>query len=1174
MNRHHVIRQWGSLAVMTVSVILLIVSILSGQGHVDTESAAGELGRKVEHRMNILDSYIGLAKSLPVDEWMELPGLPEDMVVYRYVEDTLQSWAHQFPLRSDDLRARALVQRLGDSRGFLISPLSQVDEKLSYLNFGPKWYLVKRVQAAGSNLIAGLEVVNEFSSREPLNGINPLLEVNSRYSIQPISASTGSTVMIGGEPMFKLGADTMSDPDRHSPLLFWLAILFFILGTLQFLSSRPGWLRLVLVLAVQTLGIRWLYFYGRHLGNVSQIFSPLLYADGGFRYSLGAVVLVNLLVCSAVMSVYLCRWSFLRLSSRIKGKVLDVVFALSDVAAVIAIAIYLHKGFRSIVFNSEICLELFKLQLLDRYTTIVYVSFMLLSLTIPLLLEMLSPLLRHLFGLRYSIFSRPGRMIYAVSVAAYFVTASSVMGVSKEQGRVDVWANRLAMDRDISLEIQLRVVEEQIQRDPVIGALSLLDNSNELIRGRLANTHLVRVSQEYDIVPLILNGSAQQEALLRSRITEGSRLAPDSRFFYSTGADGHSRYTGIFTYYTQEGVSSSLMLTVEAKSNRGDRGYLSLLGISEPGRAVVPAEYSYAKYLEDRLVSFKGEYAYPTITSERLAAELLKSPSGVFNYAGYTHFYKAVAGDEMIIISREKTSIITFAVAGVLFAILAFLMLSLLTFRIRRARHTIRTSFYRNRINLVMYVALTITLVAMSLFSVYFVYRRNNADMQSIMTSRINTIQTMLQARMRNVQGQADLRSQDITTAVDRVGANLKCDVNLYTATGKLVMSTTPEVFDRRILGFRINEDAYKGIIYDHKRYVIQPETIRSIRYYALYAPLFNGEGEMVAIVSSPYTDQSYDLRTEALSHIAAVITVFLLLLLLTRFITVAVVDRIFRPLSEMSRKMAVGDVDRLEPIEYNQDDELTSLVQSYNRMVKDLSESTKRLAQAERDRTWTSMARQIAHEIKNPLTPIKLQLQMLMRMKASGNPKWQDKFDEASATVLDHVDVLADTAEAFSSLAKLSSEDNVPIDLDALLKQEVSLFDSREDIEFTYYGLEGAEILGPKPQITRVLVNIITNAVQALSEVDDRKGKILLSVRNSEQDGYYDIVIEDNGPGVKEEDREKIFTPDFTTKSSGSGLGLAICRAIIERCQGTISCTKSFALGGACFTIKYPKLK
>ncbi|MBO7070078.1 MAG: HAMP domain-containing histidine kinase, partial [Bacteroidales bacterium] len=296
------------------------------------------------------------------------------------------------------------------------------------------------------------------------------------------------------------------------------------------------------------------------------------------------------------------------------------------------------------------------------------------------------------------------------------------------------------------------------------------------------------------------------------------------------------------------------------------------------------------------------------------------------------------------------------------------------------------------------------------------------------------------------------------------------------------------------------------------------------------------------------------------------------LLLLLTRFITAEVVERIFRPLSEMSRKMAVGDVDRLEHIEYDQEDELTSLVQSYNRMVTDLSESTRRLAQAERDRTWTSMARQIAHEIKNPLTPIKLNLQMLIRMKEAGNPKWESKFDVVSSTILEHVDVLADTAEAFSSLAKMSSETPVAIDLDALLKQEVSLFSSREDIDIRYLGLEGAQIEGPKPQVTRVLVNIITNAVQALEGRGD--GKILLSVRNSEQDGFYDIVVEDNGPGVKEEDREKIFSPEFTTKSSGSGLGLAICRAIIQRCQGTITCTKSFALGGASFIIRYPKLK
>lgn len=1171
MNKHHVIRQWFALAVVTVSVVLMLVSILSGQSHVNTDAAAEELGRRVEQRMDILDGFITQAGSQPAAEWMSLPGLPEDMVVYKYVEDTLQSWAHQFPLRSDDLRPSAMVQRLGDSRGFIVSPLTQVGEGLSYLNFGPKWYMMKSVQFNGFKLVAGLEVVNELNN-DPLNGINPRLRMNPRYSIQSISASAGSPVSVNGTPMFKLEADTASEPERHNPVLFWLAIVFFLLGSLQFLSSRPGWIRLAVVVIVQIAAIAGLYVYGRHLGGVSQLFSPLLYADGGFRYSLGAVVLVNLLVCALVMSLYLCRWSLLRVVRRRNSKALDAVLLALGLALVACIVLYLHAGFRSIGLNSEICLELFKIQLVDRYTAVVYVSFLLLSLTLPLILQMMSPLVRGLFGLRYDAFSRGSRMLFGIAVAAYFVSVSSVMGFRKEQGRVDVWANRLAMDRDITLEIQLRLVEEQIAGDQVIGALSVLDNSNELIRGRLANTHLVRVSQEYDIVPLILTASAAHENLYRSRITEGSRLAPDSRFFYSIGADGHSRYCGVFTYYMGSAGASSLMITVEAKSNRGDRGYLSLLGISEPGRAVLPPVYSYAKYLEDRLVSFKGEYAYPTVISSRLTQELLKNPDGHFSSAGYIHFYKAVMGDEVIVISRETTGWITFVVEAVLFAILAFLLLTLLTFRVRRARKSNHSTYYSNRINLVMYVSLTITLIVMSVFSVYFVYRRNNADRQSVMTSRINTIQSMLQGRMRNVYTIDDLRSQDISTAVDRAGANLKCDVSLYSATGKLVMSTTPEVFDRRILGFRINEDAYKGIIYDHKRYVVLPETIRSRHYYALYAPLFNGEGEMVAIVCSPYTDQSYDLRTEALSHIAAVITVFLLLLLLTRFITAEVVERIFRPLSEMSRKMAVGDVDRLEHIEYNQEDELTSLVQSYNRMVTDLSESTRRLAQAERDRTWTSMARQIAHEIKNPLTPIKLNLQMLIRMKEAGNPKWEDKFDVVSTTILEHVDVLADTAEAFSSLAKLSSETPVVIDLDALLRQEVSLFGSREDIDIKYLGLEGAQIEGPKPQVTRVLVNIITNAVQALEGRED--GKILLSVRNSEQEGFYDIVVEDNGPGVKEEEREKIFLPQFTTKSSGSGLGLAICRAIIQRCQGTITCTKSFALGGACFIIRYPKLK
>ena len=131
-------------------------------------------------------------------------------------------------------------------------------------------------------------------------------------------------------------------------------------------------------------------------------------------------------------------------------------------------------------------------------------------------------------------------------------------------------------------------------------------------------------------------------------------------------------------------------------------------------------------------------------------------------------------------------------------------------------------------------------------------------------------------------------------------------------------------------------------------------------------------------------------------------------------------------------------------------------------------------------------------------------------------------------------------------------------------------MFDNKDNIKFTYMGFEGVKVRGPRPQLTRVFVNIMVNAVQAIGEKPD--GQIVVSVRNSVRDGYYDIVFEDNGPGVSEENASKLFSPNFTTKNGGSGLGLAICRSVLETCGATISYQRSFSLGGACFTISYPK--
>ena len=1168
MSKQARIRLWAGVAVIAVALVLLAASLLSGQSHPDTASAAKELGTRVEKRVNLLEEYVNQALTSSPDAPFRLENLPEDMVLYRYREDTLQSWNHQFPIRNDDIRSRTVVQRLGDARGNTVSPLSALTSTLNYVNYGPKWFLAKSVREGEITVIAGLEVVNELNAGS-FNGVNPRFRLGDRYSVYPLTGSIGVPVVVNGAPVFKVTAEAAQNPERHDPLLFWISVLLLLGGTLLLLSVRPTIPLGGVVMAVQTAFIAGLYLYGQKLGQASQLFSPLLYADGAFFYSLGAVVLLNLLIVSAVLSLYLVRKRLLEWFRRKDSRWAEAVAIVLILGVLAAIGTYIHVTFKSIVFNSGICLELYKVNLLDRYTAVVYVSFLSVTLTLPLLMQLISPLLRSLLGLRYDIFSRTGRLVLSVVTAAYFVIASSYLGFQKEQNRVEVWANRLAMDRDIALEIQLRAAEGAIAADGVIGTLSVLENSYDLIRGRIANSYLTRVSQDYDISALVATPSPATDALFNERIRGGVRLSDNSHFFYSTGANGRARYSGLFTYYTPGYGSSSVLVLVESKSNRENRGYLSLLGLSEPGRVSLPPVYSYARYVSGHLVLYKGDYAYPTLFTESFRDVLGDLPKGHVTQEGYLHFIQAVSEDEQVVISREKTEVLNYIVEGVLFAIVAYLLLSLMAFRVRRRggeRH-----YFRTRISVVLYVSLILTLVAMAAFSVYFVYRRNNADMQNIMTSRITTLQSMLQGSFRGVTEESDLRSTAARTAIEQVGNDLKCDITLFTPDGRMVLSTTPEVYDRMIAGCRLSENAYYSIVREHRRYSIQPERMGNRRYYALYAPVMNAEGNMAAIVSTPYTEQSYDFENEALVHILSIITVFLLLLLLARVVAGEVIDRMFRPLSEMGRKMNVSDVDHLEYIVYDQEDEITSLVRAYNLMVHDLSDSTRQLAQAERDKAWSAMARQVAHEIKNPLTPIKLKLQMLIRMKQTGNPAWEEKFDEVSASVLEHIDILADTANEFSTFAKLYSEEPVRIDLDALVREEVSMFDAREDITFEYFGLEGAEVMGPKPQLTRVLVNLVTNAVQALEGRED--GRIRVSLRNSSKEGFYDIVVEDSGPGVKEENRVKLFTPDFTTKSHGTGLGLAICRNIVDRCGGEISYSKSFALGGACFTVRYPKL-
>jgi nitrogen fixation/metabolism regulation signal transduction histidine kinase len=332
----------------------------------------------------------------------------------------------------------------------------------------------------------------------------------------------------------------------------------------------------------------------------------------------------------------------------------------------------------------------------------------------------------------------------------------------------------------------------------------------------------------------------------------------------------------------------------------------------------------------------------------------------------------------------------------------------------------------------------------------------------------------------------------------------------------------------------------------------------------------------MVAIANVPYFTRSQDVTEATASTMSVIINIYLILLIAAVVIGTLISNSLSRPLVEIKERIERLALSGNRRIKYrNTGDELGVLIESYNKMVEDLEESTRQLAMNEREQAWKEMARQIAHEIKNPLTPMKLSIQYLMKLKEENVPGWETKLESVSKSLLEQIDTLSQTASEFSSFARFFSEEVTRIDLVALIEEQLELFDNREDLRFEFVRSEedgSAWVDGRRSQLARVLVNLITNAIQAIDSAGITDGHIRISLTSEqlEEAPAWRIDIDDNGPGVSEEDMAKLFTPNFTTKKTGTGLGLAICRSIIEQSQGTIGYSRS-NLGGARFTITLP---
>ncbi len=380
-----------------------------------------------------------------------------------------------------------------------------------------------------------------------------------------------------------------------------------------------------------------------------------------------------------------------------------------------------------------------------------------------------------------------------------------------------------------------------------------------------------------------------------------------------------------------------------------------------------------------------------------------------------------------------------------------------------------------------------------------------------------------------------------------------------------LLASSRPELYRASILDNRLSGEAFANTVLLRKDFFVSTEQVGTVTYAVGYKPLFV-DGRLAGVLAIPALYRQKEIDEELAQRNAFVLGAYALVFGLITIVGGILAGRIARPLRELTeaaREIGTGNLEvELKP---RSSDEVGMLVESFNQMAKELKRSRGELARAARESAWREMAKQVAHEIKNPLTPMKLSMQHLRQAFKDKKADREALLRKITQTVIDQIDVLSRIATEFSNFARMPERKFERLNVQALLRESITLFSEIKQIEFrSKFSDTDVEIVADRDEVRRVFINIIRNGVQAM----ERGGT--LTVESKMRDHRCLIRISDTGSGIPPEVRERIFEPNFSTKTDGTGLGLAIAQRIIHDLGGTIK-FESQVDKGTTFEIELP---
>ncbi|TAH17548.1 MAG: HAMP domain-containing protein [Cytophagales bacterium] len=738
---------------------------------------------------------------------------------------------------------------------------------------------------------------------------------------------------------------------------------------------------------------------------------------------------------------------------------------------------------------------------------------------------------------------------------------SAVLGAYSNyifENRMDIdnkakFANRILIGNDKLGEFLLNATIKKIKEDQIISTRMLSSLAPiDLVIQKVKKQHLDSYFDKYDINILLFNSNGQPynydlpyNTLFEKFNLEKYKTEVPQIYFINDLPANVKRYLA-FIDIDRKGVQvGKIIIDLTSKKVVPNSVYPRLFLDKKFADYYETINLSYAIYKDKKLWDSFGNFGYDKSFLNYFNDQ---DPESEVVVNDHRHFLvKGNEGKQVVVTSEIYPFKHIISNFSFLFLLLILFKLSFLLFYEWYYQH-VRIHFnFAGRIQLFLNAAFFLPLLLISVLIISILNSDNKNAIKDEYIKVAENVSVNLSNNLEEYQKNDASREQLLNRVTD-LARLTQTEINLYGSSGKLIGASQPLIYENGLLSELINPQALMQIIDEHQSRIMLTESIGSLEYNSVYASIKSNEGEILGIIGLPFFESQKESEVQIINVIATILNVFTFtfigLLVLSYFAS----HILTAPLRIITQRLRGTTLNvHNEPLEYKSDDEIGLLVGAYNKMLLQLEESKDALSKSEKESAWREMAKQVAHEIKNPLTPMKLTLQHIRRVIAENNPR----IDKSLETLLMQVDILSDIATSFSSFANMPIPQNEEFEIVEVIQQTVQLYENDSNAKILMNIPEGKFwVNGDKQLMGRIFTNLIINGIQAVP--NDRLPEIVVFLKLS---GMHNIIIEiaDNGIGITEAIRHKVFLPNFSTKFTGSGIGLALAKRGIEHAGGKI---------------------